>query len=286
MSTAEESPAQQAARLRRERREAKIRAGGSARLDKITSLSGRTPASAVADEPSRSASPLNSSTPELQPQEQSQSVSPLPKPTTAADNSPESIEAQEAYLRALLRSKQPLDQPEETDPTAKLLGSLMGLDSAPSDPTGGSGGAAGPPVADILSQNLTAFGLPSSMANLFTQQLRPESPEDQRKNKTWRLLHTVVACVIGLWMMFVFQTSVATYGKRPPPPATAQNPFMHFVTAELILAGGRVLTSMGSGQLRTVRPWMQIFSNVMKDGRIILFMLAITELWANYRYKL
>lgn len=45
MSTAEESPAQRAARLRRERREAKIKEGGSARLDKITSLSGRTPQS-------------------------------------------------------------------------------------------------------------------------------------------------------------------------------------------------------------------------------------------------
>lgn len=45
MSSAEESPAQKAARLRRERREAKIKAGGSARLDKITSLSGRTPTS-------------------------------------------------------------------------------------------------------------------------------------------------------------------------------------------------------------------------------------------------
>lgn len=47
MSSAEESPAQKAARLRRERREAKIKAGGSARLDKITSLSGRTPASSM-----------------------------------------------------------------------------------------------------------------------------------------------------------------------------------------------------------------------------------------------
>lgn len=43
MSAPEESPAQRAARLRRERREAKIKDGGSARLDKITSLSGRTP---------------------------------------------------------------------------------------------------------------------------------------------------------------------------------------------------------------------------------------------------
>ena len=37
----EESPAQRQARLRRERREAKIKAGGSSRLDKITQVSGR-----------------------------------------------------------------------------------------------------------------------------------------------------------------------------------------------------------------------------------------------------
>ena len=36
-----ETPSQKQARLRRERREAKIKAGGSARLEKITNLSGR-----------------------------------------------------------------------------------------------------------------------------------------------------------------------------------------------------------------------------------------------------
>lgn len=40
-SQAEESNASKQARLRRERREAKIKAGGSARLEKITNLSGR-----------------------------------------------------------------------------------------------------------------------------------------------------------------------------------------------------------------------------------------------------
>lgn len=39
----EESSAQKQVRIRRERREAKIKAGGSARLDKITQLSGRPP---------------------------------------------------------------------------------------------------------------------------------------------------------------------------------------------------------------------------------------------------
>lgn len=37
----DESGPQKQARLRRERRDAKIKAGGSARLDKITQLSGR-----------------------------------------------------------------------------------------------------------------------------------------------------------------------------------------------------------------------------------------------------
>jgi hypothetical protein len=40
-SLGEESPAQKQARIRRERREAKIKAGGSSRLDKITNVSGR-----------------------------------------------------------------------------------------------------------------------------------------------------------------------------------------------------------------------------------------------------
>jgi GET complex subunit GET2 len=43
MSEADESSAQRQARIRREKREAKIKAGGSERLDKITRLSGRTP---------------------------------------------------------------------------------------------------------------------------------------------------------------------------------------------------------------------------------------------------
>lgn len=46
-STATESKTQREARLRRERRNAKIQAGGSERLNKITSMSGR-PAAAEA----------------------------------------------------------------------------------------------------------------------------------------------------------------------------------------------------------------------------------------------
>jgi hypothetical protein len=43
MAETEETPSQRQARIRREKREAKIKAGGAERLDKITALSGRTP---------------------------------------------------------------------------------------------------------------------------------------------------------------------------------------------------------------------------------------------------
>lgn len=43
MADAEESPAQRQARIRREKREAKIKGTAQERLEKITKLSGRTP---------------------------------------------------------------------------------------------------------------------------------------------------------------------------------------------------------------------------------------------------
>lgn len=45
MADAEETPAQRQARIRRQKREAKITGSANERLDKITRLSGRTPES-------------------------------------------------------------------------------------------------------------------------------------------------------------------------------------------------------------------------------------------------
>ncbi|KAI1909928.1 hypothetical protein LOZ39_004268 [Ophidiomyces ophidiicola] len=276
MSDTDESPAQRAARLRRERREAKIKAGGSARLEKITSLSGR-PATSMKDESSPSISPFNS-TPEPQLPEPSPSISPLPKPPAVADQSSESVEAQEAYLRALLRSKQPIDQPQDQDPTAALLNSLIGLDSAAPD-NRGVVDAAGVPPLDVLSQNLTAaFGVPPSIATFFTQQLQPETPETQKKNRAWQVLHALFACAVGVWLVTMYRTSILTYGAHPPPPATAQSPFVIFLTAELVLNGARLVLNTGNSQLKSVRPWMQTFSSIMRDGRIILFVLGMSSL--------
>ena len=52
----DESPIQRQARLRRERREAKIKTGGSSRLEKITNVSGRAAEPGMPHKPSPSES--------------------------------------------------------------------------------------------------------------------------------------------------------------------------------------------------------------------------------------
>lgn len=230
---------------------------------------------AVQEDSPRSLSPLNASTPETVSQQPSRPITPLPKHPSAADQSAENIEAQEAYLRALLRSKQSLEQPQDSDPTTQLLSSFMNMDSSSPD-------APALPDANILSQSLTSsLGLPSSVANLVTQQLQPDPPEEQQKNVFWQMLHTVVAFLIGIWLVITYRTSIMTYGNSPPPPAAMQNPFSLFLTAEIALGSARLLTRNGNGQLRSLRPWLKVLSTIVRDGKIVLFFLGLANVWMN-----
>ncbi|PGG99627.1 hypothetical protein AJ80_09322 [Polytolypa hystricis UAMH7299] len=278
MASTEESPAQQAARLRRERREAKIKASGAARLDKITSLSGRTPA-AVREDTLPSVSRLTP-TPEPQPQPLRQSPSPLPPSPDVVDQTPESIQAQEAYIRALLRSQQPLDEasPQEEDPASKLLSSLLGA-----VPTAtGSSDTPGPPIQPSPQELLSNLGLPSLLTRtLFGGQSKPLTPADQWKDRVWKALHLFFAAFVGIYLLVLFRSSTTTYGTSPPPPSTAQNPFVVFLTGEAVLNGTRVLSRARAGQLSGVMPWVRLLNDILRDGRIVIFVLGIGLWWTG-----
>ncbi|KAJ5762393.1 uncharacterized protein N7511_005775 [Penicillium nucicola] len=116
----EESPAQRSARLRRERREAKIKEGGSARLDKITSLSGRTPQSEREDaSPSPSPQPSIGASPSPAPPIPQFRPSPSPQ---LEMQSPEAQRAQqEAFLAMLQQSAQNQGQGQQPDSQAQAL---------------------------------------------------------------------------------------------------------------------------------------------------------------------
>ncbi|PGG99164.1 hypothetical protein GX51_06423 [Blastomyces parvus] len=271
MSAAEESPAQRAARLRRERREAKIKADGSARLDKITSLSGRTPASTLGEDSPASLSDATP-TPEQRTHARPEPASPLPPSPNVEDQTPENLKAQEEYLRALLRSQEPFDQQTPEQNPAALLSSLLAGGPAGSDafPGGGEGPAFN--LADIAS----GFGVPPSLAKFFLSgSSQPASPAEQRVASIWKLVHVVFSLAMGIYLLSLFRSSVSTFGPNPPPPATAQNPFMLFLTGEVVLCGTRVVTRARSGQLQNARAWIQILGELVRDGRIAVFVLGV-----------
>ncbi|PCH00528.1 GET complex, subunit GET2 [Penicillium occitanis (nom. inval.)] len=286
MSSAEESPAQQAARLRRERREAKIKAGGSARLDKITSLSGRTPASMhdASLSPSPQPRPEAVPTPDLPTQRQPTQPSPqptIPSAEGAPEVDPETIRAQQEYLRALLRASPPEQQAQQQidqDPMMKVLSSMLGgLPGA--ENTAPGAGMAPPNQGDLGMNDLTsALGIPPLLSNMiFGGGQQQQTPEEKNREKILKLLHTSFALVIGVYLVTLVSSAVTTYGVNPPPPATAQNPFVIFMTVELLLIGARMV--WGKPQQGTLATGLQIFRTLVRDGSIAIFALGAASWW-------
>ncbi|KAK4941238.1 hypothetical protein LTR10_018774 [Elasticomyces elasticus] len=275
MADAEETPAQRQARIRRQKREAKISGAASERLDKITRLSGRTPESLRNDSPV--ATPPRSSTP-------SQVSSPSPGSDYAAGPTPEQQKAQEEYLRALLRQPEPQEgqnQPQQAeDPMLKMLQSMMGAMDGTSDPNaaGGAGFPGGLPgfSPDDISK---ATGLPSFLTNMVMGgQKAPPSQAEVQATRLWKILHVIFALVAGLYLVFTITRATATFGESPPRPATFQNPFVVFLTGELLVQGTRVATSGYSGK-SGLGLWIQILREFVGDGAIAIFMLGIASWW-------
>lgn len=166
------------------------------------------------------------------------------------------------------------------DPTMKLLNSLLG--SMPGDPNapapGGPGGPAAPggmpgqssgfSPADIAS----ALGLPPFLASMLGGATQSPTEEEQKAIHIWKSLHVVFAIGVAVYLLFMIGASVTMFGSPPPKPATAQNPFLIFVTGELVLTGGRVLLG---GKLGGLGMAIQLFKDILRDGSLVLFALGM-----------
>lgn len=205
--------------------------------------------------------------------------------------SPEAIQAQQEYFRSLLRQSAPGQgqQGQDEDQTMKLLGSLLGgvppgdqsspgagPGPGPSPDAGGVGGGGGPPglsPADIA----TSLGVPPFIANML-RGAQPQSEAEKKELWRWKVLHVVFSIAVAVYLLFLVGASVSTYGGQPPPPATAQNPFVVFVTGEMVLSGARILVgSRGGGA--GLGMWVQIVREVIRDGSVVLFLLGMGAWW-------
>lgn len=198
----------------------------------------------------------------------------------------DSLQAQQEAFRAMLRQVAP-DQGQQNDvedPTLKLLenllGAMPGSPNAPLPGTPGAPGVQGAPDA-MPGQSAPGFspaaiasalGVPPFLANMLGGASQPPSEKEQKTLRIWKGLHVVFALGVAIYLLFIIGASVATFGSPPPKPATAQNPFLIFVTGEMVLTGGRVLLGGKQAGLGMV---VQLFRDIVRDGSLVLFALGL-----------
>lgn len=162
----------------------------------------------------------------------------------------------------------------------KLLSAMLGGLPA------GENTAPGSQAGQLAPSDLTsALGLPPFLSKLLLGGgLQPQSPEAKKREWIWKLLHVFFALASGIYLLMLIGSSVTLYGSQPPPPATAQNPFVIFMTGELLLNGARMLlASRSDGQLVNLATWLQLVRNVVRDGSVAVFVLGAATWWNGWQ---
>ncbi|KAF4965544.1 hypothetical protein FSARC_6675 [Fusarium sarcochroum] len=210
----EDAAAQRAveqARLRKERREAKLKAGGSARLNKITGLGGRLPGE---PEPaSATTTATDAPTPAPAPAASASAASP-----TADHADPEEVDISEHYYKPERTATSRTNAPDAQEPAISedqlrqmMLGFERGNGSGTASPA--PGGIDEDPMMKMMSQLMAGAGLPPGsmppfpgMPGVAPGQGPPVPPTAIRSSAStnlWRLLHALVALGLGLYIVLL-----------------------------------------------------------------------------------
>lgn len=222
---------------------------------------------------------------------------PAPQPEIP---SADSLQAQQEAFRAMLRQVAP-EQGQQSndveDPTLKLLENLLGAMPGGAMPGGampGDGNAPPPGAPGVPSAMpeqsgpglspaaiASALGVPPFLANMLGGASQPPTEKEQKTLRLWKVFHALFAVGVAIYLLFIIGTSVATFGSPPPKPATAQNPFLIFVTGEMVLTGGRVLLGGKQAGLGMV---VQLFRDIVRDGSLVIFALGLGA-WYNREWQ-
>ncbi|KAL8716747.1 MAG: hypothetical protein Q9225_005953 [Loekoesia sp. 1 TL-2023] len=283
----DESPAQKQARLRRERREAKIRAGGSTRLDKITQLSGRSAEAAHYPPLSSVADPDEGNISDHQDRAQTSGRN---EGTTEAD------------IRQLLRSAPPAQDAQygmgqqqaegQDDPMVRMLQQMMG--GIPGAQEGEQGGLP-PGLGALLGGDGPTFpGMPGQGQHV---------EDENTHGYLWRIVHAVFAFVLGIYMTAVTTFNGAQFSRAETLQGKSEGEvgkrlFWIFATAEVVLQGSRYLLEQGrtnrSGWMGILMhvlpdPWKSyvglvarysgIWTTVVEDAMVVVFVLGCVAWW-------
>ncbi|GAB7349210.1 hypothetical protein MBLNU459_g8136t1 [Dothideomycetes sp. NU459] len=297
MAEAEESLAQRQARLRREKRNAKIQATGGDRLARITQLSGR-PAPAPEDMTSK---PAN--------------TAPVPVPASVGD--PDEVDISEHHYQPSRRTDSQLAQLQQQQ--QQQARDPFGMFGRP--PAGADAGGQDPMLA-MMQQMLSGGGLPDAGnpndPNNPMNELPPmlkamlngqRQTQQQQQGATtgaanlWRIVHAVFALGLALYIALTstFNGSKLARAQSVDGDGT-QGPrlFYLFATVELVLQSSRYFLEkgqlQGAGWLATIansgvvpEPWAGyvrvfgrysvIWQTVVGDAVTIVFVLGALAWW-------
>merc|ERR1711977_466373 len=272
-STPPSSAADQA-RIRKERREAKIRAGGSARLNKITGLGGGV---------QRDAPPQPT----------------VSKPT----DDPEEVDISNHYYEPKARSSR------QTNPSSTPFAGFPGMGGMPGMEGMGGGAAGEDPMMKVLQQMMGgmpgegAGGMPSfpGMPPMPGQAAAPGDPYAY----LWRIVHAVFALGLGLYIAFATPFTGAKIARERSGLGFAGGDdvvispssvhfFWIFATVEVLLQTSRFFFEKGrvqqggimgmvmgflpepwKGYLALVARYSRIWTTVSGDAMVCVFVLGV-----------
>ncbi|KAF2460453.1 hypothetical protein BDY21DRAFT_384075 [Lineolata rhizophorae] len=311
--------AQEKARLRRERRQAKIAAGGASRLEQITSMAGRPAPAPDAPAPSTGAAapanpPATSTTTASHTTDPDEvDISALPRPAPRAPSTGTSTPS----LFGLPASSGPNDP--AADPMFQMLQQMMQGGGFGDGMPGGRPfpGVGGPPSAGMGGDGPS--GLPPGLADLLGGMggagggsAAPEPAETPRSAQIWRVVHALFSLGLALYISL---TSSFDGGPAARSLASASHDeaalagehgtanvgrrlFVLFATFEALaqtgrfflekgqLGGsgwlatlGRVLPEPWAGYVRIVGRYATIWRTVMADVMVIVFVLGMMAWW-------
>ncbi|CEI69808.1 hypothetical protein FVEN_g7324 [Fusarium venenatum] len=206
--TAAQRAAEQA-RLRKERREAKLKAGGSARLNKITGLGGRIPG-----EPE----PTIATTTATDAPTPAPAASASVASSTAQHADPDEVDISEHYYETKRTATSRTSVPETLEPNMSedqlrqmMLGFERGNGSGTASPA--PGGVDEDPMMKMMSQLMAGAGLPAGSMPPFPGMpgavpgQGPPVPQTAVRSSAstnlWRLLHAIVALGLGFYIVLL-----------------------------------------------------------------------------------
>ncbi|RYP19846.1 hypothetical protein DL765_003100 [Monosporascus sp. GIB2] len=302
------------ARLRKERREAKIRAGGAARLNKITGLGG-----GIQREPPPPQPPSPSSAPP--------SSQPTATPAVQSHDDPAEVDISKHHYEPRTTPRQPADPSNISE--AQLRQMMLGLDqpsqsplTGAQTPTPGTDGMEEDPMMKMLSQMMSGGGMPgggpgaganpfagTGMESLFAggnpmQQAQQQGTSPNKTADLWRILHAIFALGLGLYVALSTtftgtkterdDSTIASSGETGDIERTRASFFYIFTSVEAVLLTTRYFLdrnrSPPSGMLWSVSGFLpepfggylkhalrygQIFTTVRGDALVCVFVLGV-----------